>query len=65
MYVKRNNRNRHLDGMASTFLLLFHALVLVFGATDSGQPILQLVDCGVICALGTVQLTLGQGTFNF
>ena len=51
--MERNNRNRHLDGTASIFLLPLHALVLVFGAADSGQPTLQLRDCGVICALGS------------
>lgn len=50
-----------MDGTASISCSGSTPLVLVFGAADSGQPTLQLRDCGVICALGTLQLAPGQG----
>lgn len=58
--MKRNNRNRYLDGVASIFLLLLliQALDFVFWDTGSGQPTLQFMGCGVLRALGTLQLAL-------
>lgn len=60
--MKRNNRNRHLDGVASIplLLLLIQPLDFVFWDMDSGQPTLQVMSCGVLRALGTLQLALGE-----
>lgn len=56
--MKRHNRNSNLDGAASIVLLPLQPLDFVFWNTNSGQPPLQLIGCGFISALGTLQLTL-------
>lgn len=65
LHVKRKNRSRWLDPMASIvfllLLLLLQALDLVFADAYPGKSTLWLIDCGVIHALGTLQLAPGCG----
>lgn len=56
-HTRRKERNQLLGWAMSIVFLL---LDLVFGDAASGQPVLQLIACEFISALGTSQLALGN-----